>query len=196
MILAGGKSRRMGQNKLPLELDGIPLITRVFQVLEPSCEELLVVGGDGPTPRHARRIPDLRPGGMGPLAGIEAGLRAARRPSVFVAAGDMPFLSGEFVRFLLGLLAERGVPAVVPYQGGRLHPLCAAYDRDAVLPEVEIALDSGVRAVREVVGGLPGVLYVGERELREFGEPARLLMNVNSPEDLARARTMLRSEQP
>jgi len=184
----------MGQNKLPLELDGVPLITRVHRTLDPVCEKVLIVGGDGPSPPRARRIPDLRPDNTGPLAGIEAGLRAARRPSVFVAAGDMPFLTVGLVRFLLGLLAERGVPAVVPRWGGRLHPLCAAYERDAVLPEVEAALDAGVRAVREVVGGLPGVLYVGDAQLWAFGDPDRLLMNVNSPEDLARARAMLRDE--
>jgi len=185
----------MGQDKLPLELGGVPLITRVLRALESSCEELLLVGGAGPSSSMpARRVPDLRRSNSGPLAGIEAGLRAARRPSVFVAAGDMPFISEQFVRFLLGLLAEHGVPAVVPYQGGRLHPLCAAYGRDAVLPAVMTALDLGVRAAREVVEGLPGVMYVEEGELRAFGDPARLLMNVNSPEDLARARAMLLDE--
>jgi len=184
----------MGQDKLPLELDGVPLITRVHRTLEPACEKVLIVGGDGPSPPRARRIPDLRPENTGPLAGIEAGLQAAQCPSVFVAAGDMPFLNSGFVRFLLGLLVERGVPAVLPRWGGRLHPLCAAYERDAVLPAVEAALNAGVRAVREVVGGLPGVLYVGEAELRAFGDPERLLMNVNSPADLALAQAMLRDQ--
>lgn len=184
----------MGQDKLPLELDGVPLITRVHRTLESACEEVMIVGGDGPSSPRARRIPDCRPDNVGPLAGIEAGLRVARRPSVFVAAADMPFLTTGLVRYLLGLLAERGVPAAVPRSGGRLHPLCAAYDRDAMLPAVEAALDAGVRAVREVVGGLQGVLYVGEAELRAFGDPDRLLMNVNSPEDFARAQAMLRDE--
>ena len=82
----------------------------------------------------------------------------------------------------------------MPYPVGMLLPFCAAYGRDAVLAAVKTALDSGVRGVREVVGGLPGVMYVEERELRAFGDPARLLMNVNSPEDLARARAMLLDE--
>ena len=185
----------MGENKLPLELGGTPLILRVHRALEPLCEEVLVAGGsDAPLPPQARQIPDLRPGALGPLAGIEAGLRAARHRYVFVAAGDMPFLSDALVRFLLGLLVERSVPAALPYWGKRLHPLCAAYDRDAVLPEVEAALDRGVRAVREVVEGLEGAFYVEEGRLRAFGDPERLLMNVNTPEDLARVRAMLREE--
>ena len=186
----------MGEDKLPLEVGGIPLVSRVHRVLEPLCGEVLVVGGGdaAPLPPRARRVPDLRPGAMGPLAGIEAGLRAARHRHVFVAAGDMPFLSEGLVRSLLGLLAQRPVPAAVPLWGARIHPLCAAYDRDAVLPEVEAALDRGVRAVREVVEGLEGALYVEEGRLRAFGDTERLLMNVNTPEDLARARAMLREE--
>ena len=185
----------MGRDKLPLGMGDAPLIGRVYRALHPVCEELLVAGGDEPPlPPHARRVPDLRPGSLGPLAGIEAGLRAARHPHVFVAAGDMPFLSEALVRFLLDQLARSRVPAVVPRRGGTLHPLCAAYDRDAVLPAVGAALDRGVRAVREVVGGLPGALYVDEGQLRAFGSPERLLTNVNSPEDLARARAMLREE--
>ena len=185
----------MGRDKLPLTLGGVPLVARVCHALDPVCEELLVVGGsEPPLPSHVRRVPDLRPCLPGPLAGIEAGLHAARHPRVFVAAGDMPFLPEEVVRSLLGRLARRRAPAVVPRCGGRLHPLCAAYDRDATLPAVSAALDRGVRAVREVVGALPGVLYVEEPELRAFGDPERFLTNVNSPEDLERARAMLRDE--
>jgi molybdopterin-guanine dinucleotide biosynthesis protein A len=107
---------------------------------------------------------------------------------VFVAAGDMPFLTGDFVGCLLGLLSER-IRAVVPDFGGRPHPLCAAYGRE-LLPEVSAALDRGVRSVRELLEGLPGVHYVGEGELWRFGDPNLLLTNVNSPEDLARARAL------
>lgn len=186
----------MGENKLPLELGGTPLILRVYGAIASVCEEVLVAGGaDTPIPLHgARRIPDLRPGALGPLAGIEAGLRAAGHRHVFVAAGDMPFLPEGLVRSLLGLLAERSAPAAVPYWGERLHPLCAAYDRDAALPAVEGALDRGIRAVREVVEALPGVIRVGGELLLAFGPPDRSLMNVNSPDDLARARAMLRGD--
>jgi molybdenum cofactor guanylyltransferase len=81
---------------------------------------------------------------------------------------------------------RRGVAAVVPRNRGRTHPLCAAYDRET-LPDVRAALDGGVRSVREFLQGLDAVEYV-EEGLRRFGEPDLFLMNVNSPEDLERAR--------
>jgi molybdopterin-guanine dinucleotide biosynthesis protein A len=189
VILTGGKSHRMGRDKLPLKVGDTTLLDRVISALTSHCKEILVVGEGGYTPAGTRRIPDLRPG-EGPLAGIEAGLLAARYRLVFVAAGDMPFLTGGLVEYLLGLLSER-TPAVVPVFGDGSHPLCAAYAREEVRPAVCAALDGGVRSVRELVEGLPGVRYVGEGELWRFGDPNLLLTNVNSPEDLARARAVL-----
>lgn len=190
MILAGGASRRMGRDKLPLKVGDATLLDRVHEALSSRCAEVLVVGGGGYTPAGIRRVPDLRTGHQGPLAGIETGLLAARHRVVFVAAGDMPFLTDELVDYLLGLLSDH-VPAVVPYFEGRPHPLCAAYERESQIA-VSAALDRGVRSVRELLENLPGVRYVGKEELRRCGDPNLLLMNVNSPEDLARAQATLR----
>ncbi|MCA1717123.1 MAG: molybdenum cofactor guanylyltransferase [Actinobacteria bacterium] len=189
VILAGGISRRMGRDKLPLMVGEKPLLDRVCLALASRCGEILVVGGGGDVPAEARCVPDLRPGRQGPLAGIEAGLLAARHRAVFVAAGDMPFLTGELAGYLLGLLSG-DAPAVVPDSGGRLHPLCAVYGRE-VRPAVSAALDRRIRSVRELLEVLPGVRYVREEELRRFGNPDLLLTNVNSPEDLERARKAL-----
>ena len=189
-ILGGGASRRMGRDKLPLKVGDTTLLERVHEALASRCVEILIVGGGGCVSPETRRVSDLRPGRQGPLAGIEAALLAARYRSVFIAAGDMPFLTGDLVGYLLGLLSDP-LPAVVPHFGGRPHPLCAAYSR-AVQPAVSSALDRGVRSVRGLLEGLPGVRYVGEEELQRCGDPNLLLMNVNSPEDLTRARAALR----
>ncbi len=187
MILAGGSSRRMGRDKLALEVGGLPLLVRAVEALASSCREVLVVGEKGQLPPGVRRIAGERPGGQGPLAGLEAGLAAARNPLVFVAAGDMPFLPGPLVVYLLGRLERGGLCAVVPRYRGRMHPLCAAYHR-GLLPRVGPALDGGVRAVHTFVESLDGVEYAGEEELRRFGDPDLFLMSVNTAEDLERAR--------
>ncbi len=177
----------MGTDKLYLEVAGTPLLRRVHDALASRCREVLVVGGEGT--HHlgdVRRVTGERPGGQGPLAGLEAGLTAARNPLVFVAAGDMPFLTEALVGHLLDRLERGGACAVVPRYGGRTHPLCAAYRR-GLLPLVGTALDDGVRAVRVFLESVVEVEYVGE-ELRQFGDPDLLLMNVNTPEDLRRAR--------
>jgi molybdopterin-guanine dinucleotide biosynthesis protein A len=180
----------MGRDKLRLEVDGVPLLQRVYGALSARCGEVVVVGerrdAAGFTSLEgARRIPDERPG-EGPLAGMEAGLAAARNRLVFVAAGDMPFLPEGLIAYFLERLEEREFCAVVPRHGGRIHPLCAAYDRE-ILPRVRASLDEGIRPMHRFLEVLDRVEYVGE-ELRRFGNPDLYLMNVNSPEDLDRAR--------
>ena len=186
MILAGGESRRMGRDKLTLEVGGVPLIRRVYDAISIRCEDVILVGRNTAPLEGVRIVSDERAGRQGPLAGMEAGLAAASNRQVFVAAGDLPFLPTELVGALLDRLEELGAFAVVPRHGGRTHPLCAAYDR-GVLPGVRSALDRGIRSVRDYVGTLGRVEYV-EDGLRRFGDPDLFLMNVNSPGDLALAR--------
>lgn len=196
VLLAGGLSRRMGRDKLPLIVGGRPIIRRAYDALAACCEEVIpVIRGPQAPPglsEAASVVRDLRSSdeeGLGPLAGLEAGLHYSRHNRVFVAAGDMPFLSEELVRYMLDRL-EEGPLAVVPRRGKRREPLCAAYEREA-LGYVSRALDEGVRSLHGFLSTLPRVEEVGEDELRRFGEPELLLMNVNSPEDLERAREAL-----
>jgi molybdenum cofactor guanylyltransferase len=98
----------------------------------------------------------------------------------------MPFLTQSMVSYLLGRLARGRVLAAVPRYRGRIHPLCAAYAR-TLLPRLGTALDGGARAVQGFIEGVDEVEYVGE-ELRRFGDPGILLMNVNTTGDLALAR--------
>jgi len=178
----------MGRDKLLLEVGGETLVERVSGALSARCDEVILAGG-GMAPPGVLFVGDCRPG-QGPLAGMEAGLAAARFPLVFVAAGDMPFLSADLVDHLLEVLQNRGALAAVPDNDGSTHPLCAAYSRE-VLPRLRSALDGGVRAAREFLRGLDAVVYVREAELRSLGDPDLLLMNVNSPDDLLRARSVV-----
>lgn len=180
----------MGRDKLPLEIGGVPLVRRAYNVLRTRCDEVVIVGRTGHAigMEHVRRVGDRRPG-RGPLAGMEAGMEVAAHRLVFVLAGDMPFAPEALVQFLLERVAA-GVSAAVPVHEGRPHPLCAAYDR-RILPIVSSALDEGVGAVRTLLEIIDDLVYV-DRDLRRFGDPERFLMNVNSPEDLDRARAALR----
>src|SRR5215213_9965035 len=148
----------MGREKLSLEVEGVPLIERVRDVLTDCCLEVLVVGGGGVRLEGVRYITGERPGWLGPLAGMEAGLASARYPLTFVAAGDMPFLTQSMVSYLLGRLARGGVLAVVPRYRGRIHPLCAARRRRAGCPPEREAARGRAAAG---VGGGGGGLVVG-----------------------------------
>lgn len=178
----------MGTDKLSLEVAGRSLVERVHEALAPRCDEILLVGGDGASLESVRLVSGERPGGQGPLAGMEAALAAASHPLVFVAAGDVPFLPRTLVSCLLERLARNDVSAVVPRYRDMVHPLCAAYDR-GLLAAVGSALDDGAKSVRAFLERLDGVDYVGE-ELERFGDPDLFLMNVNTPGDLELARSV------
>lgn len=191
VILAGGASRRLpGADKLSLEVGGTKLIERAHHVLREFCPETIIVGDGGANASlpETRRLPDSRPGGQGPLAGLEAGLAAATNDVVFAAAGDMPFLSRELAAHLCDLVGKKELSAAVPVYGGQIHPLCAAYRR-GISDEISAALDGGVRSMKEFLSSLGRVEYV-EAGLERFGDPDLFLMNVNSPKDLERARML------
>lgn len=190
----------MGRDKLPMTVGGVPIIRRVYDALREACDEVLVVGAREAygLPEGTRVVRDLRAhdgsSGAGPLAGLESGLYHARYEATFLAAGDMPFVSVDLVCELLRRLREGNAYAVAPRVGGRLEPLCTVYSRHA-LEAVSGALDDGIRAMRDLLGLLPEVEELSEGEVREFGDPGLLLMNVNSPEHLARARGAVGDER-
>lgn len=161
---------------------------------EAGASQLLLVGGEPPMlpgegPRgdgasreehtaRALHVPDRYPG-EGPLAGLEAALRAASTPWCLVVACDMPALDPASLRRLWeGVLSDSGPArplAVVPVVEGRLQPLHALYHRDA-LPQVEEALAAGRRSLTALVEALPARLLVSA------AGPS--FLNANTPEDL------------
>lgn len=151
-----------------------------------------------------RIVGDRRPGG-GPLAGVEAGLAAARRPHCFVTGCDFPFVEPALVRRMLGELAAwrgeqraggegtggdpSGPAAVVIRAGGRLQPLCAAYTR-SVHRVAARRLDRGRPRLMELLDDLR-VRVLETSDVAEDPEAAeRWLLDVDDPAALERARRM------
>jgi molybdenum cofactor guanylyltransferase len=184
IVLAGGRSSRMGVPKASLEWHGSTLLARVAGVVGSAAGPLIVVRAPSqelPALADRVRVVDDAREGRGPLEGLRAGL-GALEPSVaavYVAAVDLPFLSPQAVRRALGALAGGG-DAAVPRAGGRAHPLAAAY-RPAVLPVVDALLAEG----RMRMGDLLERLDVAWIE-----EDPDALRNLNTPSDYARARAL------
>ncbi len=158
LVLAGGRSRRFGSNKLAVIVEGRPLLHLPVLALAEVCDEVLVaIAPYGPRPSlpqpgHGRgpgradvKIGVVRDAaaGLGPLAGVRAGLGAARAEVVVVAAGDMPSLQPAVLRALVTGLADEGVAATALVEDGTLRPLPCALRRAIALPVVERLLASG-----------------------------------------------------
>lgn len=179
VVLAGGSSRRMGRDKALLEYGGEPLAARVARRISAICDDVVVASGDGV--RLAclglPQVADTHPG-AGPLAGIVAGLEAARHELVAVVAADMPEAGPEVLASLARRWDGRSV-AVVPRTGDRLEPLHALYARSAA-PALRRRLDEGRRSVHEALAAL-GAQSV---EAAALDPTLRFARNLNEPGDL------------
>jgi molybdopterin-guanine dinucleotide biosynthesis protein A len=178
-ILNGGDARRFGgRDKGSLIVGGRTIRDRQLTALSAISNDIMIAGGhiDGPFRVAVRLVPDRYPG-RGPLAGLEAALGAARDELTAVVACDMPCVTADLLARLLEMAAE--VDVVVPRTESGYHPLCAVYRRTC-LPVVSERLDAERLAMRGLFASLR-VREVSERELAAFGDPLRLLANVNTP---------------
>jgi molybdopterin-guanine dinucleotide biosynthesis protein A len=188
VILAGGQASRYGGRAKGLErVSGARVIDRVASVLSAETDALLLIAND---PAASEWMPGVRVAGdvragIGSLAGIHAALVHAGT-AVIVVAWDMPFVP----RALIAELRARGEHAdvVAPESGSSrrgLEPLCAFYSQACIAP-IERSLDADDR---RVIGFFDQVRVarVPAEEVRRFGDPERLFMNVNSPDELALA---------
>lgn len=166
------------------------MVDRVADALRDACDDLLVVANadDAATWVADARVTRDRRTGLGALGGIHAALGASEG-DVVVVAWDMPFVSTALVRALRG--ASDGVDAVVPERAGSrwgVEPLCAWYGR-ACLPAVERAIDAGDARAGAWLDQVR-VARLDAVTLRTIGEPATLLFDVDTTDELMEARAM------
>jgi molybdopterin-guanine dinucleotide biosynthesis protein A len=181
LLLAGGRSSRMGVDKASLEFEGRALAVRVLETLREVADDVLVASGDGRRLDwlEAEQVSDAVPD-AGPLSALVAGLERSRHPLVAVLAVDMPFASPRVLR----LLVDRwdGEDAVVPVTGAGIEPLHAVYAA-AAAPLLRRELDRGERSLRRALSAL-AVREVGPEEWRAADPTGRFARNLNRPEDL------------
>jgi len=187
-ILAGGEARRLGRiDKSALVVGTASILDRQLAVLRGLTPHILIVTSDRervpPAPAGVQVVVD-RVSGAGALGGVYTALEEAATDQVFVIGCDMPFVTTPFVRYVV----ERGRDAdvAVPRDARGRHPLCASYARRTV-GHLRARIEAGALRVGDALDGLD-VREIGPDELAPFDPDGRLLLNVNTPDDYARAR--------
>lgn len=183
IILAGGKSSRMGTNKALLILDGKTVIERIAEELSAAVDHLIVVT-NMPKEYSFLQLPMIKDRflGRGPLAGIEAGLSLSTTEKNLIVACDMPFISAELGSYLLSKLDD--CQAAVPERGGQRHPLFAAYKKE-VRNCAEMFLKEEKLAIRNMLNCIQ-TMYINIDSLKlPINEIS--LFNMNHPEEYKRA---------
>lgn len=194
VVLAGGRSRRMGGGDKGLRLlGGRTMLEHVIERLRPQVAKLVLNANGDPSRFAAFGLPviaDTVAGSAGPLAGMLAGLHyaAAQRPParfVATAASDTPFLPGDLVARLRERLSDREDAIAVAASPSGLHQTCALIPV-ALAGDLAAALRSGVRKVLDWMER-HGVLAVELPSIAAGGRSIDPFFNANTPEELAQA---------
>ncbi len=180
VLLAGGKSSRMGRDKAALVVDGRPLWRRQLATLEATgAAEIFVSGKPDWAHEGIVSVPDAVEN-SGPLAGIAASLRHCASPFLLALAVDMPSMTAAFLQSLVTLAAKTRT-GIVPVLNGRFEPLAAIYPKDA-LQIAEGRLLAGNRKLEDFIAGLERSGLMTRHIVAETD--AALFANWNEPGDV------------
>lgn len=189
IALAGGKSQRLGRDKLRELVGGKPLIKRVIERLTELNSVIIIVAGAAqdvsffPSGKRIKVVSDVYPGG-GVLGGIYTGLVASESFYNLVVACDMPFLNTALLSYLIE--AADGYDAVVPRLNGFIEPLHAVYAKSC-LPFIEKEVQTGRRDIRCFFSCVK-VRYIESEEVDRFDLERLSFFNINNENDLEKAR--------
>ncbi len=180
VVLAGGRSKRMGTDKALIRYQGHTLLERQVANMQRLFAHVLVAGGDparypqAPVPV----VPDVLPSG-GSIVGLHAGLTAATTDRIFAVACDIPFPQERLIRFLLEVAP--GADWVVPQTAKGLEPLFALYNQKC-RPAIEAIVAAGDMRIQLLDDHIE-TARIPEAELRRYDPALRSFINVNTPDD-------------
>lgn len=184
-ILAGGRARRFnGYHKPLLPLGRQRIVDHLLNVLETVVDNIFVVANDQEQYKTCN-VPVIRDikTDLGPIGGVYTALSHCESNQVLIVAGDMPFLSGEFLRYLLkqGELTNIAIPRTADgYQ-----PLCASYHRTCA-DVVATHIKKHSLKITNLLSDIPHS-EVSEDKMMQFNRNGSMFFNINTSADYARA---------
>ena len=195
IILAGGKSFRLGNDKALATVGDKSLIQQVVSCVSVLCNDITIVTDQERTfpqfndQTNLRTTTDMFPG-KGPLGGIYTGLVISDSFYNLVVACDMPFLNQGLLRYMIELSADSDL--VIPRLGNLVEPLHAVYAKSCLAP-IEHLLEQGKLSITEVIS-LVRVRYVEAEEIDKFDPYHLSFFNINTKADLEKARKLARGD--
>jgi len=193
VILAGGSSKRYGQNKAFLKICGTPLIDSVTEAMKTIFKRVILVANEKKDYEYLEIpiVEDLVKG-LGPIGGIYTGLMSMPDKAGFFIACDMPFINSQLVRYMVDIKKDNHA-AVVPSVASEIEPLHAIYTQSCIKP-IRSLIDSHRYQVRLFYDYIP-VRYVREEEVKKFCRPSMAFLNVNTPDEFARIQSLVSAQR-
>ena len=190
VILAGGSSKRYGRNKAFLKIGSVRLIDSILQEMKSIFTRVILITNEKIKYEYLE-IPmfeDLVKG-FGPLGGIYTGLMSIPDQAGFFVACDMPRINRQLVRYMVDIKGNHR--AVVPSVADNIEPLHAIYFRSCLKP-IRHLIDSKRCQVRLFYDSIP-VRYVKEDEIRKFCCPSKAFLNINTPDEFAKIKSLIKA---
>lgn len=177
IILAGGKSSRMGADKALLKMNGKTLLETVVEICQPVCNSIIISSNNPAHSVYGYPVIADEQKDCGPIGGIYSGLKQSETEWNFVIGVDTPFVTPDFIQFLLQHSGNSD--AVIPEYSGKTEPLIALYKRSC-LPVIE----NQIRLQQFKIHRLVALINAKFIECFEWMEKSPLFFNnLNRPED-------------
>ena len=190
ILLAGGKSSRMGKDKARLKLDGRLMVLQGVARKLLTISDEVIVATDGRRYKNlnvrVKWVDDVYPG-AGSLVGLYSGLKEASSDYALVVACDMPFLNLELLRYMIAL--PRDYDILAPRLGDKIEPLHAIYSRNC-LPAIVRLLEAGHKKIVDLPGKVR-VRYLSQEVVERYDPEHRSFFNINTPDQLVEARAII-----
>ncbi len=185
IILSGGKSARMGQDKAFIEIEGIPIIQRIYHLFKDLFQEVIIVTNQKNlfSGFDSKIFSDLIPD-KGALGGLYTGIFFSTFHYSFCVACDMPFIKRPLVQCLIENIKDEDV--IIPRTRDGLQPLHAIYSKNCVDP-IRKTIEQGKQGIVDFYH-LVKVKIVEEKEFLQLDPGRESFINVNTPEELRSVR--------
>lgn len=198
IILAGGLSKRFGEDKCLKELVGKPLVVHVLNRVANIADERVIVVGSEAQQNVFSHLPGLKAKVVvdkykdsSPLVGALTGFETVRAELALLLPCDTAFVSTEVAVLLLDLCFGRSA-AIPRWPNGYIEPLQAVYNVKRAIEAARIALKEGKREMSAMISHLRQVRYVSTLVLQQYDEKLTTFLNINTIEDWKRAEFMLK----
>ena len=198
VVLAGGFSKRFGQDKCLIRLGGKPLLQHVIDRISTVVDEkVVVVGSNTQREKFAELLKSKvsvivdRHDGQSPLVGALTGFESVNADYSLLLPCDTPFVSSEIAALLFDLCASKSA-AIPRWPNGYIEPLQAVYHTKSAVKASQQALNTGKRDLFSMINNLSGVRYVSTLVLQQLDSELLTFFNINMQESLRRAESILR----
>ena len=183
IILAGGKSTRMGFDKALMKIRGKPIVEIIIQQLRSVFEDIILVTNK---PDEFTGLDVMITGDIlkdsGPLGGIHAGLVLSKSKYAFLTACDMPVISPDYAKYMMETAAKHLPHAVISDKGDWIEPFHALYSKD-LADDIKTNVQAGKYKIFDVIKE-KNIIRISEKKVREYSPGLDIFINLNHNKDL------------